>query len=358
MARKIERTVILLIILVSILGSGAFFYSIIDNNLSEQAEQIQIGDKETVVEVKKRAKLPDSDSEGEYALWVDNNYQGTYSDAEGLKSYVAAQENSYVTLKGYGKPIFEHQKQYVVKTKHDTKQFGDINEALDFARENKGLESVVYFASNGKTIWSYDDKYKNNVSINVPVILQSPELVNGTEVTSLAMLLSAGGVTVDKQELAKLLAVDNTEKSEENGVITYGSPYYGYVGDMYSDVESYGVYNQPVFKLLQSYIYDYAVDLTGCKFSLIERFLDKGYPVWVMTTENFDVLPEKDFVTYNTNYGKVTVTTKSQAVLVTGYDSNFIYINDPKGNKSKVVRQKFEGSFEQMGSQAISYVAK
>ncbi len=358
MAREIEKIVILLIVLISILGSGAFVYSITDKNLTEQAQQIENADKQTVVEVKKRAKLPKSDSQGEYILWENNKLQDTYSDAEGLKSYVATKENSYVTLKGYGKPVFEHQKQYIVETKNNTKQFGNINEALDFARENKGLEAVVYFASNGKTIWSYDDKFKNNVSIKVPVILQSPELVNGSEVTALAMLLSAGGVAVDKMELAKALTVDTTEKRELNGEMTYGSPYFGYVGDMYSDKESYGVYNQPIFALLQSYIYDYAVDLTGCDFSLVERLLNKGYPVWVMTTENFRKLDEEDFVTYNTNFGQVTVTSKSQAVLVTGYDSNFIYLNDPNGNENKVVRQNFIQSFEQMGNQAISYVVK
>ncbi len=358
MARQIRRIIIILVILVSILGSGAFVYSIIDNNLSEQAEQIQIGDKQTVVDVTKRAKLPKSDSQGEYVLWESNKLQDTFSDPEGLKSYVASKENSYVTFRGFGKPIFEHQKQYIVKTKYDSKQFGDINEALDFARENKGLNSVVYFGSNGKAIWSYDDKFKNNVSIKVPVILQSPELVNGSEVTSLAMLLSAGGVAVDKVELAKALSIDTTEKSELDGEITYGSPYFGFVGDMYSEAESYGVYNQPIFALLQSYIYDYAVDLTGCDFSLVERFLNKGYPVWVMTTETFRKLEDDEFLTYNTNFGKVTVTSKSQAVLVTGYDSNFVYINDPMGNENKVVRQNFIDSFEQMGNQAISYVVK
>ncbi len=348
---------IALIILISILGSGAFVYSIMDKTLVEQREEIQNADKLTVVNVTKRAKEPESDSNGDYVLWIDNQLVNTYSDAEGLKSYVAAMENSYVTIKGSGRPIFQNNKQYIVETFGGKKQFGDINEALDYARENKNSKSVVYFAANKKVIWSYDDKFKNNVNINVKNILQSPELPNGSEVTSLAMLLSAGGVAVDKIELAKVLAVDTTEKSEIDGVTFYGSPYYGYVGDMYSEEESYGVYNQPIFSLLQSYIYDYGVDLTGCDFSLVERFINKGYPVWVMTNESFGLLGDNDFATYNTNFGEVTVTSKAQAVLVIGFDSNFIYFNDPLGNKSKAVRQGFIQSFEQMGNQALSYVA-
>ncbi len=328
-----------------------------DRNLVEQGEEIQNADKQTVVKVTNRVKEPKSDSQGDYVLWVDNNFVNTFSDTEGLKSYVAGKENSYVTLKGKGKPVFEYNKQYIVKTYSLTKQFGNINEALEFARQNKNNKAVVYFGSNNKVIWSFEDKFKNNVNINVQSILQNPELPNGSEVTTLAMLLSAGGIKADKIELAKALVIDSTEKTEQDGTVNYGSPYYGFVGDMYSDTESYGVYNQPLFNLLQSYIYDYAVDLTGCDFSLVERFLNKGYPVLVMTNEKFGLIDNGDFVTYNTNFGEVTVSSKSQAVLVTGYDSNFIYFNDPEGKKNKVIRQSFIQSFDQMGNQALSYVA-
>ncbi len=334
------------------MGSAALVYTITDDSLVQQAEQIENANVQTAVKVKKRAKEPDSDVDGEYVLWINNRMVNTYSDTEGLKSYVATEENSYVTLRGKAKPIFEQDKQYVVETKVDTKQFGDINEALAYARQNKNIEAVVTFSSNDKIIWSYDDKLKSSVTINVENLIQSPELVNGSEVTSLAMLLTAGGVQVDKQELARNLVVDTYN---ENGK---GSPYYGYVGDMYSETESYGVYNQPIFNLLQSYIYNYAVNVTGCDFSLVERFLNKGYPVWVMTTESFDELKESEFVTYDTSFGEVTVTSKSQSVLVTGYDSNFIYFNDPLGNKTKATRQSFIKSFEQMGNQAVSYTVR
>lgn len=44
--------------------------------------------------------------------------------------------------------------------------------------------------------------------MNVPVISQKPELFNGCEVTSLAMLLRYAGVNVGKLELAKRLEKD------------------------------------------------------------------------------------------------------------------------------------------------------
>ncbi len=356
MARLIEKVVIILLALVSILGSGAFVYSMIDDNLVQQEEAKENADLQTVVQVEKKAKEPKSDSQGNYILWVNDREVGIYSDEEGLKSFVASKEESYVTVKGQGRPIFEYDKQYIVKTRTDKKQFGDINEAIGYARKNKNSEAVVYFASNNKTIWSYEDKYRNNVSINVQNILQGPELVNGSEVTSLTMLLTAGGVSVDKLVIAKSLKIDYTEKIEIDGKVTYGSPYYGYVGDMFRESESYGAYSQPIFDILQSYIYDYAVDITGCDFSLVERFLDKGYPVWVMTTKSFNSIPDDNFITYDTNFGEVKVTSNSQAVLVTGYDSNFVYINDPFGKENKVNRNNFIESFNQMGNQALSYV--
>lgn len=343
-----EKLIITLVAIVSILGSALFVYTITDNTLTEQTQVIENADAKTVVNTKK-SKEPKSDLNGNYLLWMGNKYINTYSDEEALKSYVANEENSYVTVKGSGIPVFEQNKQYIVKTTNGKKQYGEINEALEYARKNKSKEAVVYFASNNRVIWSYDDKVKNNVTINVEKIAQNPELPNGSEVTALAMLLKAGGVEVEKLELARNVNIDNSE---------LGSPYYGFVGDMYTEGESYGVYNQPIFKLLQSYIFDYCVNISGCDFSLVERFLDMGYPVWVITTENFKYLEESDFETYTTDFGDVRVTTKSQGVLITGYNSSFVFINDPMGNADKVNRQSFISSFEQMGNQAITYTVQ
>lgn len=343
---------------ISILGSALLVYTQIDNTFEKQPIIIDDVEIKSEVKVKSSPKEPPSDPNGNYLLWVGDRYINTYSDSEALKTYVATVPNGYITIKGSAEPVFEQAKQYKVKDRLGTVvQFGDIDEALFYAREHKASETSVYFGANDKLIWSYADKVSNKTNIKLDNILQNPELPRGCEVTSLAMLLNAGGVQVDKMELAANVRKDLSFREEINGQMFWGSPYYGFVGDMYDkSSDGYGVYNQAIYDLAAMYIPNNVVNLSGCDFSLVERFVSYGYPVWVIITGEYDELPESSFQSYMTKYGEINITQREHSVLVTGYDSNFVYINDPLGYKTKVKRSSFIKSYEQMGEQAISYV--
>jgi uncharacterized protein YvpB len=41
---------------------------------------------------------------------------------------------------------------------------------------------------------------------------------------------------------------------------------------------------------------------------------------------------------------------------VTGYDEKYVYINDPLGRRNRIERSAFQRGWEQMGSQAITYL--
>ncbi len=343
---------------IAILGSGLLVYLQIDNTFTSQPLVVDDIEIKSEVKIKSSPKEPPSDPNGNYLLWVGDRYINTYSDSEALKTYTATVPKGYITIKGSAEPVFEQSKQYKVKDKlGQIVQFGDIEEALFYARQNKNLEACVYFAANDKLIWSYADKISNKTNIKLDNILQNPELPRGCEVTSLAMLLNAGGVEVDKMELATNVRKDLSFREEINGQMFWGSPYYGFVGDMYDkSTDGYGVYNQAIYDLTAMYIPNNVVNLSGANFSLVERFVSYGYPVWVIITGEYAKLPDSSFQNYMTKYGEINITQREHSVLVTGYDSNFIYINDPLGKKQKVKRSDFIDSYNQMGSQAISYV--
>jgi uncharacterized protein YvpB len=189
----------------------------------------------------------------------------------------------------------------------------------------------------------------NEIILDVPLLLQmdAPRLYNGCEVTSLAMLLQFHGLSVTKNELAT--KITRVPLNYQDG--KKGNPNVGFVGNM-EDGPGLGVYHEPIFKLAQSYVNDRAEDLTKQPFSVVIDKLAEGSPVWVIITSSF--APTSEMKTWTTPQGPVEITFKMHSVVITGYDQESIYINDPYGGKNKKVnKENFIKAWEQMGSQAI-----
>jgi uncharacterized protein YvpB len=185
--------------------------------------------------------------------------------------------------------------------------------------------------------------------LDVPLLnqLDKPQLYNGCEVTSLAMILNFHGIEVTKNELAE--KIKTVPLTYSNGL--KGNPNSGFVGNM-ANGPGLGVYNGPVFELAQSYVGDRAVNLTNSPFSDLLMKVSQGLPVWIITTSSF--APVSVFETWNTPLGEIEITFSEHSVAITGYDENYIYVNDPYGDKNKKVdRTNFIKAWEQMGKQAI-----
>ncbi|OZH67917.1 hypothetical protein CGC27_10190 [Enterococcus faecium] len=85
------------------------------------------------------------------------------------------------------------------------------------------------------------------------------------------------------------------------------------------------------------------------------RDRSKGNPVWTSVTINFEVPDETDFMTWTTNNGEVRVTPLVHACVVTGYDKENIYVNDPYGVKNRAVPiNDFSAIFTAMGGQMLT----
>ncbi|XJZ27866.1 C39 family peptidase [Bacillota bacterium Lsc_1132] len=186
--------------------------------------------------------------------------------------------------------------------------------------------------------------------LDVPLFnqLSAPRLYNGCEVTSLAMLLNYYGYKVTKNELAEdikrvPLNLPGNKK---------GNPNIGFVGDM-EDGPGLGVYNGPIFDLTKQYAGDKAVNLTGSSFDDLLKMVNREAPVWIITTTSF--APVSVFEKWNTPQGTIEITFSEHSVVITGYDDDSIYINDPYGYKNrKVDRDNFIKAWEQMGRQAVT----
>nr|WP_263323679.1 C39 family peptidase [Neobacillus sp. Marseille-Q6967] len=198
-----------------------------------------------------------------------------------------------------------------------------------------------------------EPKLQDRVLLQVPTLMQFPELPRGCEVTSLTMMLNFAGVQVDKLTLAS-----EVEKVPYLVDGVYGNPHQGFTGSMYTFNEpGLTVYHKPIEKLANRYLPNQIDNISGESFDSVKKKLNEGKPVWVIVGSTFSYLPEEYWETWNTEDGDIKVTRKVHSVLITGYDETNVYFNDPffsEGNRS-VDYQDFVTSWTQFGSQAISY---
>ncbi|OQO71315.1 peptidase C39 [Enterococcus villorum] len=217
-----------------------------------------------------------------------------------------------------------------------------------FGRNDK--ESTT--TTSGEKVSSTD---KKQVLLDVPLEnqLEEPALENGCEVTSLSMLFSYYGYQTSKNQLAKQLNYVPVFNADG----THGDPNEGFVGDITGGDWAMGVYVPPIASLAQQIVKtDYHTESkTDATLKDIKKALQKGHPIWTSVTLDFQVPSENDFLTWQTNNGKVRVTPLVHACVVTGYDKDTIYVNDPYGKKDRAVPIKdFEAIFTAMGGQMLT----
>ena len=215
-----------------------------------------------------------------------------------------------------------------------------------------GLIMSAVLVLSGCSILADNDLTGSAQVDSVPLVLQYPELPRGCEITSLAMILQYRGYDIDKMELADEIVY---EPFESKGF--KGNMHDGFVGAMDTlDEDGLGVYVEPIIKLAKKYASFWKVkNLTGEKPEALYAALEGGNPVWVLTNARFQQLPDEQFLTWETEEGSMQVTYRQHSVVMTGYDDNYVYVNDPMKSETNIAldRAKFEEAWVQMGSQAM-----
>ncbi|MFC0523951.1 C39 family peptidase [Pontibacillus salicampi] len=228
-----------------------------------------------------------------------------------------------------------------------------------FSLNSESVAATGTMLEEGTSFVPLIDEYilKESVHIHVPTTHQYPELPRGCEVTSLSMLLQHHDIQVDKMTLADQIHKDPTPYQEKGNSVHFGNPNDGFVGDMYSlSNPGYGVYHGPVASLAAKHVGAERVnDFTGQPFYKIIEELHEGRPVWVITNTTYNKLPDHYFTTWQTKAGPIDITRKEHSVVITGYDEQHIYFNDPlSGQNKKAPINEFHAAWVQMGKQAIS----
>jgi uncharacterized protein YvpB len=248
--------------------------------------------------------------------------------------------------------------QVLESSSYQSKKINEIETDL-FPKDNMQLANQkrnIEENENDK-IKGQEQKQQEKILLDVPLIQQNPELKYGCEVTSLTMLLNYAGVNVNKMQLADELAKDKDQikKTNQGDITNWGDPNDGFVGDITGKNDGYAVFDKPLEKLMNKYMNKRTLNLTGESFDTILKQVEKGKPVVVWTTGDY----RKPDRWESWKHGEETIETPLDlhAVVLVGYEPNYIYINDPlSGVKNqKVGKEKFIESWIALKKRALTY---
>ncbi|MDR2903793.1 MAG: C39 family peptidase [Clostridiales bacterium] len=292
---------------------------------------------------------------GDFSVYCEDELIDHFTTFDEALACAQNLQNASIKQKGVTNLIWNNCPPYIVYTDADeSRDFETYEEAAAFA---DGQETAyIYYRANHALVYEKNKPLPASAFINgVPQITQLPELPRGCEVTSLAMLINYMGVAADKMTLAEQLEKNPEPHTYIGDEVHCGDPNDGFVGSMTSFHEfGLGVYHKPIFRLLAGYFPDAAVDLTGADFEDLYYMLAEGAPVWVIINSQYTALPESEFEQWHTPNGVINITYREHSVLVTGYDAENIYFNDPLGCAGSAPKADFISAWEQMGKQAVA----
>lgn len=332
---KIGKVIFLITIITTIIGGAYFYYVKHSEEVLPSFISKHTADKKYII--KKAGRIVESADTKEEAI----------KKASSISRSIAI--NTY-----NDEWVYTDFNPFLIITEDVVHDFEDFYEAVQYAKKNK--YEKIYYKNPDTVIWQAKLTEVKKTILNVPLILQNPELFRGCEVTSLAMIMNYAGISIDKMTLAAEVKKETDLYVKEDGKIKSGNPYNGFVGDMYNKENfGYGVYHGPIAELAKQYYGDRVIDLTGLSFEEVIYILQKGYPIWIITNATYSPLDDSQFEIWHTPTGIVKITFKLHSVVITGVDQDKVYINDPLNTYRNMSynKEQFKKAWEQMGNQAI-----
>lgn len=185
------------------------------------------------------------------------------------------------------------------------------------------------------------------VQLEVENILQNPELPNGCEITSAAIVLNYLGYDIDKVTLAEeYLPVHIPYWEADPEVEFMGSPadelsFYCLPGAVTTAVNTYLSEQNSAY---------HALDITGTEPEELDGYLAQGTPVLVWATRAFtDPLYNYTFTLADGSWPY----SNSHCLVLVGYDEDNYYFADPMQEITEIDRDTFALRYKQLGSHAV-----
>ncbi|MDD6095409.1 MAG: C39 family peptidase, partial [Clostridia bacterium] len=183
--------------------------------------------------------------------------------------------------------------------------------------------------------------------LDVENILQNPELPNGCEIVSLAIVLNYLGFQVDPVELS--------DKYLPKGVFWYDTPYEKYIGDPKTE-NGTGCYAPCIVNAANDFLKDMdstlrCKDVSGSTMEELQAYVDAGIPVIIWGTVFMDCDPTVCY-SYPHETGLVTWYTHSHCLVMIGHSGSTYIFADPLCGIMDYDKEDVQTSYEQEFMQA------
>ncbi|WP_341201346.1 C39 family peptidase [Planomicrobium okeanokoites] len=193
--------------------------------------------------------------------------------------------------------------------------------------------------------------------INVPILMQDPELPNGCEITTLTSALNHYRLKVSKTTMAD----DYLPKSSftfKNGKRFGPDPHQAYAGDPRKANGGWYVFAEPIVEAAKGIIDSkssrlIAENVSGSTKEEILSYTDRNIPVIVWVT--LDLSPPvtsggwyiEETGDFHPSYSNL------HSVVLDGWEDGNVYVMDPLKGRVSYPEKMFFDSYQAMGSQAV-----
>jgi uncharacterized protein YvpB len=159
----------------------------------------------------------------------------------------------------------------------------------------------------------------DSVRLDVPLIMQKPELPTGCEATATAMMLQYAGAPLTKFDVVAVMPYSD-------------DPYRGFVGDPYGD-SGFTMYPSALMPLVREQLGS-AIDLTGAPLEELLDYVRAEKPVccWIADDRGY-----------------------VHCVVLTGFEGDTVYINDSLEGFTSMSAAEFEHLRANNAYRALSY---
>lgn len=188
-----------------------------------------------------------------------------------------------------------------------------------------------------------------SVVLDMPTVLQKPELPNGCEIVAFTGLLKQAGFDVNKLDVAAYLPKEDFTYT--NNKKYGGHPEKVYIGDP-SLITGWYCFDGPIKTAAAGYFHDNTIDKKLVNTNSIESAVDVGKAVAVWTTLELGPVNYSGgwYLEDGSYYEAIT---NIHCVIVYGYDQNDYYVMDPLKGKIKREKDQLNKSVESLGNRIL-----